>query len=343
MKKILLGTTALVSAGLLAQQAQADASVTGSATVGMYVAGGSSIKDQTGLKFEQDAGVTFDGSTTLDNGLDVGFSLSTESSKQTVINVEGGFGKIALGYAHSAAKQGQKKGPWVNGFFSANSGSITQREINSGPAKAGMGLVNAGTGLNEVAGESNSIMYFSPAFSGFSFSVSYTPDSADDASNKDPSVGGALGYSGDASMGIGVDAGAGWVRRTNPDEEATTGTNFGITVSMEGASIGSSYSTIVRGDVKKRSYDVAFKYSLGNGVTAGLGWIHHNIQGNAFFAIDEDGNTKAGRGNGYRVQAAYDLGPGVTVNAALGADNYTRTGQPKEDGTLVGLALAASF
>ena len=333
MKKILLGTTALVSAGLLAQQAQADASVSvsGSATVGMYVAGGSSDKDQTGLEFKQDAGVTFNGSTTLDNGLDVGFSLGTETGKETVINVEGGFGKIALGLAHSAAKVGQKSGPWVNSFFSANSGTVSQTDVNSS-------LVNATTSLGDVAGETNSMMYFSPAFSGFSFSVSYTPDSKGAAapnndSPKDPSVGGALGYSGDASMGIGVDAGAGWVRRTNPDSDATTGTNFGITVSMEGASIGSGYSTIVTGNDKRRSYDVAFRYSLGNGVTAGLGWIHHNNQG----------NDDAGRGNGYRVQAAYDLGPGVTVNAALGADNYTKTGQPKEDGTLVGLALAASF
>jgi outer membrane protein OmpU len=192
MKKALLGTTALIAAGLAVGDSYAAEGVTlelggrymGAA--GVLFGEDSDIYDEDDTRnyvFKQDVEVYFLGETVLDNGLTVGarVELEGQTSGDQIDAVfayfSGGFGEVRFGDTGEAMAQLCYLVPSASGIFGADSPNFNF----SNAGAFGYGATN-GTcfGLDDKA---TKIVYFSPNFAGFSFAASFTPDDSEDTRN----------------------------------------------------------------------------------------------------------------------------------------------------------------
>lgn len=196
MKKALLGTTALIAAGLVVGDAQAADGV--KLSIGGRYMGAAGVlfvddfdgtlyddEDTRDFVFKQDVEVHFSGETVLDNGLTVGarVELEGQTSGDQIDAVyayfSGGFGEIRFGDTAEAMAQLCTLVPSASGLFGADSPNFNFS--NAGAGGAGYGGTN-GTcyGLDDKA---TKIVYFSPNFGGFSFAASFAPDGTEDTRN----------------------------------------------------------------------------------------------------------------------------------------------------------------
>ena len=192
MKKILLGTTALVSAGLVAGPALAgdplSVSVSGSVVTGFYVvdadstAPGTSYEDTKVALVARNIDIIAEG--TLDNGMTAGvdaklmlgsdWNSSTSSNanfRQLFAYLEGGFGRFEIGGVDGAAYKMHYTSPWFvpgNGVDSPN----IYNGVSTGTGSASTRLST----FSLMATDANKVTYFTPRFAGFQLGASYTPD-----------------------------------------------------------------------------------------------------------------------------------------------------------------------
>lgn len=199
MKKILLGTTGLVGAALLAASASAE---TPKVTVGGFIdfqAGFTSddldaAQRTQGFRNDSEVSIRVDGKS--DNGLGYGAVIDLEAdvtadvdgegfnASRTYIYLDGGWGRFELGSNQGAAATmaidadniavatGGINGAWV--YFANPTGLpfISTPEL---VAEHGSVLALGG----ETTDNNNKITYYSPRFSGFQVGVSYAPDLTD--------------------------------------------------------------------------------------------------------------------------------------------------------------------
>jgi hypothetical protein len=193
MKYALLGTTALVAAGLATSQAEAAQGVQ-LGIGGYYAAAAGLIFDQsTGsnapgahtrdVVFRQEVEVHFQGDVTLDNGLTVGarIEMAGQQSDDQIDEVwayfKGGWGQIRFGDDDDAAEQLSYLIPTASNVFGVDSPSF-EFANNHGGFTNGVFQTNS-TVLN-ISDDATKIIYFSPTFAGFNFALSYVPDSTQD-------------------------------------------------------------------------------------------------------------------------------------------------------------------
>jgi len=196
MKKILLGSTALVAAGLIAGHAEAADGV--KLSLGGYYRGAAGVNfddfdgalagvdDQLrDYVFKQDVEIHFGGETTLDNGLKVGavIQLEGQTSGDQIDEVyaffSGGWGEVRFGDDDEALTAMCSITPSAATNFGADSPFF-----NFSNAALGNGGYTASNGTcYGVDGDSTKVIYFSPNFGGFSFAASFTPDNTQDTRN----------------------------------------------------------------------------------------------------------------------------------------------------------------
>jgi outer membrane protein OmpU len=202
MKHVLLGTTALVAAGLMVGEAYAADGVKLSIGGRYYGAYGSHFdtQDNNGGNVEdldidrgdvvkQDIEVHFAGEFVLDNGLAVGArvelegQVSADQIDATYAYLSGGFGELRIGDTADALAQlcyvspsGTRTGAG-GGLFAAESATF----VFHNAAFAGYGATN-GTCYG-ISGNATKLVYFSPTFGGFHFAASYAPDGTEDTRN----------------------------------------------------------------------------------------------------------------------------------------------------------------
>ena len=334
-KKVLLGTTALVAAGFAVQDAKAadpiSLSVGGYAYWAGFFADYDADADDDGNKYgdaaiRTESEIHFKGSTVLDNGLEVGvrFELEGEDEGDQMDElysyISGSFGTLRVGNDDPAAYQMATAAPYPDYIFNGNTPFFSP----------------SGAFLTTFpnAADSASLMYFTPAIGGLSMAVSYAPEGSGEAHShsaasaytraKDPdsdqitSIG--VRYDGSMGMDMGIAAAAGWTQ-FNEDED---GMNVGLSLSMGSFGVGGSYMDRDKdmGTDPEPTYDLGATYSDGP-MTLGVSWI-----------------TQKDEADLYRLQLAYDLGAGVSVNSAIGMD------QPEadnDDTTFVGTSLIVGF
>ena len=207
MKHVLMGTTALVAAGLVVGQAQAADPIKltlggfyGTAA-GVEIGGADNNGDpshnrQVGA-FKQNVEIYFNGSTTLDNGLTAGVHVELEgnnSSGKTIDEVfayfKGGFGEFRFGDTGGALGKSCVVDP---GAITNNFGLISPNNSFSNVGRnAPIGLGSMGTCEDE--GNGTKMVYFSPTFGGFQGVVSY-------AVNKKKSAGPTTGTASTSGAG----------------------------------------------------------------------------------------------------------------------------------------------
>lgn len=206
MKKVLLSTTALVAAGMMAGAAQAEEMMEEpiSLSVGGYyraAIGNISGNDGPGQPeanrhstgIAQDSEITFSGSTTLDNGLTAGVNVQLEvvdggrlggggrvllpgagdsptgAVDEVWLYFKDDFGQLRLGSVESARQEMTNFAPNGAYNFGVNSPFFT--------FASGSWLATYDDGLgNEDAAK---LVYFSPTFNGFRLGLSWAPDDND--------------------------------------------------------------------------------------------------------------------------------------------------------------------
>lgn len=333
MKKILLGTTALVAAGAFVGAAQADEMMAEPISVGVggYYHSALTVvasDDDTdrGHGLQQNIELQVAGSTTLDNGITVSVRVRVNGNNngphghaalddaattnvtegeadgllatdETEVNLSGAFGRINYGTIEGPA---QLMTIWAPGNMVGG--------VKSPWFGAGIGGWTTGA-MDE---DSTKLAYYSPTFNGLSFGVSYSPENSTVAyagrTNNNPGKYGegiqsSIGYSVDV-MGGSFAANVGYESYASEDGgDDATATRFGASLSIDQISIG--------GAVQQRSAIGMTGESTRSDV--GVSWSEGPLSlGLSYGAQDNDGaaNTVI---NG--VGASYNLGPGIDFAA----------------------------
>jgi len=201
MKKLLLGTTALVAMGALATPALAADPVKVSVSGEFLVLWGFALEDQKDAAGQpgedkrshgayQNSKLTFGGSTTLDNGVTAGVEIKLEGQSQdnnvdkSWAYFEGNFGKIELGSVDGVAFKSTSWLPSAYHYQGPNYGSVIWGENNNGGGFSPQSITGAWTYGGVAFGNDNEkINYFTPRFNtplgGFQLGASYAPEACE--------------------------------------------------------------------------------------------------------------------------------------------------------------------
>ena len=203
MKKTLLGTTALVSAGLVAGPALASDPLTvtvgGTVTAGFYAIdhddiGPISFNDTAVKLVARNIDINAEG--TLDNGMVAGVTATLSlgddwnyhagnndaTFRELFAYLEGGFGRFEIGGTDGAAFKMHYTSPWFvpgNGVDSPNIlNAVVSTTLATGTATTALTLAVGfrHSTFSLMAADANKVTYFTPRFAGFQLGLSYTPE-----------------------------------------------------------------------------------------------------------------------------------------------------------------------
>jgi hypothetical protein len=349
MRKLVLGSTALV--GVATLTGAATGSAYASDGIKLDVGGffqtvyqgvfDSKSSDSPGAnrnydRFLHNAEVHFKGETTLDNGLTIGAQIELEGENasdqidKSFVYWSGGFGKVSIGSQDGPIAACSVFPPGATANFSAFS-----------PASWGS---NDAIGSNSVCsdawgkGNSQSIKYTTPNFGGFQLTLGYepsgnaedytqqgvnnagTPSNPNGTSHHDFGAYATYSYAGD---GWGVDWGGGgsWQAAFNNTGGGNDGPSAAyqtaLNVTAGGFSVGGIFEYYDTGGNDNNAWVAGggASYTV-DAWTVGLQGSHGHYNGTGLgFDSDPGGSRNLNR---VILTGAYDLGPGVLLDAELG-------------------------
>jgi hypothetical protein len=348
MKKILLGSTALVAAGMIASVPSADAASKMKLGVGGYMeqwfgftSGDDGIgQDYSGFSTVSDGEIHFKGSTTLDNGLKIGVNVQLEAQQggdqidEQYMTVSGEFGQIIIGDENSA----MYKMHYAPSDFGIGMNSGDNTAWNKPVSDAEGDSINMGSHYRSPFGatyiepdavnDSAKISYFTPRKMGFQLGVSYAPDANQDsnglpnrdAANTDYIMVGLNFKQKMGAMSVGISGGYGTVTDAAVGSDEPEATSFGIKLGMGGASAGVSYANFSdHGNKDQEGINAGVAYSQGK-MGLSLAYYHGEKDGNNGSATTLDGQAER---DVIHLSGKYALGPGVTLAGTLGHAVYS--------------------
>ena len=347
MKKILLGSTAIVAAGMIASVPSADAASKMKLGVGGYMeqwfgftSGDDGVgQDYSGFSTVSDPEIFFKGKTKLDNGITVGVNVQLEATQngdqidEQYMEVSGGFGKIIIGDENSA----MYKMHYAPSDFGIGTNSGDNTSWNDPVADAEGDSINMGSHFRSPFGatyiepdavnDSAKISYFTPRVSGFQLGVSYAPDGAQDnnslpnrdAVNSDYVMVGANFVQKMGGMSVGISGGYGTVTDAAVGGDEPEATSFGIKMGMGAISAGVSYANFSDGN-DAEGINAGVAYSSGP-MGVSMAYYHGEKDGTGTVAAGTlDGQAEV---DAFHLSAKYAMGPGVTFAGTLGHSTYS--------------------
>jgi len=348
MKKILLGSTAIVAAGMIASVPSADAASKMKLGVGGYMeqwfgftSGDDGVgQDYSGFSTVSDGEIHFKGKTKLDNGISVGVNVQLEAQQggdqidEQYMTVSGGFGQIIIGDENSAMYK-MHYAPSDYGI-GMNSGDNTA--WNKPVSDAEGDSINMGSHYRSPFGatyiepdavnDSAKISYFTPRVSGFQLGLSYAPDGSQDnnglpnrdAVNSDYIMVGANFVQKMGGMSVGISGGYGTVTDAAAGGVEPEATSFGIKMGMGGVSAGVAYANFSdHGTKDQEGLMAGVAYSSGP-MGVSVSYYHGEKDGNNGDAATLDGQAER---DVIHLSAKYAMGPGVTLAGTLGHAVYS--------------------
>ena len=208
MKKALIGTTALVAAGLISGGALAADPIKLNLSGNFRAMLGYANQDEGAGQIGQnrrdfgighDSKINFAGKTTLDNGIEVGVAieLEPESDARGNTNSAGGnratlgevdvideayiyisneaqWGRIEIGDRDGASSKMNNLGPFVLGTSIV--GVATMQAVSAPAAGSASVPILAPGSRGTLAGDATKVTYYTPRFAGIQLGASYTPD-----------------------------------------------------------------------------------------------------------------------------------------------------------------------
>lgn len=375
MKKTLLGTTALVSAGLVAGPALASdpltVTVSGSVVTGFYfvdmdTVGGVDADDTKVAVVARNVDIVASG--TLDNGLVAGAALKVQlgDDEGNALNtgddatfsevytfLEGGFGRLELGATDGAAFKMHYSSPWFvpgNGVDSPNI-----YNMNNG----GVTFSSRTSTFSLLAEDDNKISYFTPRLAGFQLGASFTPD----VGANDPVANGfglsatnsavedvfevALNYAGEFG-GVSLGADVFYVTGEAPGAGATgdpTEQGVGLSLGWGGFTLGGAYTQVE--DIAARTQATVLTGNESDTWTVGLAYGSGPWTVGAAYLESETENTagvNVGENSFLQVGGGYSLGAGVDVGLDIQfIEDQTGAAAAEVESTSAGVVLAISF
>lgn len=373
MKKTLLGTTALVSAGLIAGPALASDPLTvtvgGTVTAGFYVIDhddfGPVSFNGTAVKLVA-RNIDINAEGTLDNGMVAGvlatLSLGDDwnstatgrnpndaAFRELFAYLEGGFGRFEIGGTDGAAFKMHYTSPW----FVPGNGVDSPNILNLNDASYA-GFRHSTFSL--MAADANKVTYFTPRFAGFQLGLSYTPETTFNGPNPnrlgvvtnntsiEDVVEVALNYAG--SFG-GVDVGVSgfYVTGDAPAPIAADPEELGIglNLGLAGFTLGGAWYQSE--DLIATSFAIPSAAGFETEVwTAGLSYatgpwtvgVAYLENENSFPGVSEDVTT-------WQAGGGYNLGSGVDVGLDLQMSEVELFGGGTYESQSAGLVLSVSF
>ncbi|MDB4239036.1 porin [Alphaproteobacteria bacterium] len=331
MRKLLLGTTALVASGaLLANAAVADVSIS-AATEWSYSSRSSNVTANDGTTFGTDSEIKFSFTNKTDSGLTIGYDVELESDATTAggadnmvdessLSISGGFGKIVLGMNDS-----------VGDNYGVASTDLPSEESSPSVTSASIGT---STDISGMEGDANKISYHLPAMGGLTVGASFTDSGA--VGSTDTTTFG-FNYAMDAG-GTAVTIGG----ATATTEATTTDTdaqNLGVKIVSGNLSFIASQSHLETVDDDIESTGVAVSYKMANGMVL----VAHTMKSEDDLEAGEE-YTKSG------VELQYVVAAGLTAVINVDDYEYTAATTPNasgtatsDSGTVSKLTLKASF
>jgi hypothetical protein len=346
-KKLLLGTTALIAAGVvaggLAQAAEEPITAgvsgyfrTAMATISQDDATGELAENNHSHTLATDIEIQVSGNTMLDNGITAGFRAmiegngtgdGSEALDERFIFFRGGFGQIRVGQTESARHEMSNNTPTGNWSFGINS-PFFQFGNGGGPTIVRTG--NDGLG-NE---DSLKLVYFSPTFNGFRLGASYAPDGGSNgqyggnARNVASSMQNEASIAAEFSTALGDDMSlrlsTGYEGHIVEQAAATAATiqsnnspnavNFGGTITIGEWSIGGEYQESDQvapnnsgGGMDREDLALGILYASGP-YTISLGWAQAEVD-QATLDTDEL--------EIWKLQGDYVVGPGISIGGGV--------------------------
>ncbi|MSP82260.1 MAG: porin [Alphaproteobacteria bacterium] len=370
MKKLLLGTTALVAAGFIAGEARAEAEPISLGISGYFNTSYVAILDEdddageggSGLQgdfINQDIEVHFKGSTELENGMTIGARVELEG--QTLGDqidenwawITGSWGNLRIGAEDPAAYNlGAVIAPYGGNVFGAftpyfnmtNAGSTTGFAAGSG--------YNTNYHALASSGDNYQLHYLTPDFNGFQLGISYAPDGSEDTTS--PGVQGTAGaediwgfggaYNGSFND-VAVSVGGGYLTSDTggaggtPNPDAFGG---GLLLGFGQWSFGGSYSAFDGDTAATKEWNV---WELGASFNNGP-WTFNLNFSEGDYGINGDGLDNDTL-NSYRLGAQYAIGPGIAWHGAIGYDDLGNDASggagPDYDSIAVGVGMSISY
>ncbi|MBC7907814.1 MAG: porin [Rhodospirillaceae bacterium] len=354
MKKVLIASTALVAATLIHTGA-AQASDKIKLELGGYSkwwvvaaqqdsdyqrsANGANQRDFNSVDIKGDNEVFFGGSTTLNNGLNVGINIeleaggTTDNTADTIdksfVFVEGGFGKVIVGTEANGAALLHVMAPDAAG------NTDSEGLLTGGIAIANPGIRNQVTTAIDTDGDAEKITYVSPSFYGLTVGGSYIPNSTQDnrgATNLNTTGANAVttgeiygvgGLYAKSFGGVDLKLSGGYVTydlNTPVNRGTEDGVNeysTGAQLAYAGFTVGGSYRKIEadRGaaPLDGTVWDAGIQYASGPYAVSFI-----------YFESNQDDAAVAGEDKFtvYQVSGKYSMGPGVDLLASVGHAEY---------------------
>ncbi len=357
-KTLLLGTTALIAAGVVSGGVAQAAEEPITAGVGGYFRTAMAFinqDDATGQLADAansntlatDIEINISGSTTLDNGITAGFSANIEGNNvseaaagsasldERFVFFRGSFGQIRIGQNESARQEMTNFAPSGNYNFGVNSPFF----IFGNPGNAA-GIFNVRTYSDGLGNEDNlKLIYFSPTFNGFRIGASYSPDDGTNGQYGGNAGNATGGFQNNASAAIeygnnfgdfGLRLMAGWEGYVVENCGATANlqgcennpesVQFGGTISFGEWSIGGGWleSEQVANSANGAGRD---RVDWDVGVAWWSGPFGVGLQyGSAELDIAADNTTDEFKV--YELNGTYVLGPGINVGAGIARGDY---------------------
>ena len=358
MKKVLLGTTALVAAtALTTGVANAEANVGGAIyhQFGIAIDADANYANDEGLENYSTSSVQFTGGSTLDNGMEMGFTvdLTTRHGGTTTdelrFSLSDDWGRIQLGYDDPVADILDNGTPFTS-YISANSGTFSHM-VNS--TNYGVGSMFVGT-YSATLGDTAGIHYYLPDMNGLTVGVSYNNSNAAGLTssgsttvNDVVSIAGI--YSGDmGGMTVGASAGVEHIMHLNTtddlgDDDANR-MRASLSVGTGGLNVGvaygaTDYNTSTTAKVDNWTVATAANYTSG-AHTIRIEWTTSESD----LTRTTGGDTRDA--DIYAIGYAMSMGGGVSFDAGIAhldiADSDTVT-TDDVDATVFGAGIYVGF
>jgi len=355
MKKILLGTTAVIALGTMSSEAFAAEKIklelggfmrhyvglTNSDEVASTDSAAARDKD---ISQWSNTEIYFTGNTTLDNGIKVAARVEMEADGAATTNVDRSWltissdamGALSIGHHPHFGDDNMVRVPNAGNFDWGDTDSWAGTATAAATSSAVFAPVSVD--ISDAGGDSAKLKYISPNFSGVTVGMSYSAAEAGNASNARRVLGTAEdGYTFGAAWSgdLGGAAVSADVTRMNFGANNQDVTHVGLNVGMAGFTVGGGYSDF---------NDTAANSSVadGNAWELGVSYATGPYSVSAGYMRAEDKNTVATPGDDkdtkWNIAATYDMGAGV----ALAANYFHSKADPEGTGTVANSARTVS-
>jgi outer membrane protein OmpU len=342
MKKILLGTTAVIALSAMTSEAFAAdkiklsvggfmkeyLGITNSDEVASTSSGAARDKD---ISQYTDTEIHFTGSTTLDSGIKVEATIEVEADQGTgTSGVDRSYltissdavGALAVGSTPHFADSNLVRVPNASGNFDWTD-TDSWAGIATSTTTSTAAFTTTAPDISAVGGDSAKLSYTSPTISGFTIGASYTAAEAADASDARRALGTySDGYTYGARWAgdLGGAAIAADVTHMNFGDTNQSINHVGLNVGMAGFTVGGGYSDFDdTQDAAGKATNVSTTATDGNAWELGVGYETGPYSVSAGYMVAKDDGTVAGAGGDkdtkWKVAGTYDMGAGVALTA----------------------------